>query len=43
MTKIMTAIVAFDLLKKINYLLMMNLLYQKMLGDSPKQVIRLCS
>ena len=33
MTKIMTSIIAFDLFKKINFLLMMNLLYLKMHGD----------
>ena len=42
MTKIMTAIVAFDLIKKINYLWMTNLLFLKMHGDYLKQVIHQC-
>ena len=41
MTKIMTSIVAFDLLKT-NYLLMILLLFLKMLGDFLKAVILLC-
>ena len=42
MTKIMTSIVAFDLFKKTNYLLMILLLFLKMLGDFLKAVILLC-
>ena len=42
MTKIMTAIVAFDLIKKINCHWMITLLYLRMLGDYPKLAIHLC-
>ena len=36
MTKIMTAIVAFDLLQKAMLLLMKNFLFQKLHGECPK-------
>ena len=42
MTKIMTTIIAFDLIRKINFLLMMNLLSLKTLGDYRKAVILQC-
>ena len=42
MTKIMTSIIAFDLLKKINYHLMTNLQYLKMHGDYLKLDIHQC-
>jgi D-alanyl-D-alanine carboxypeptidase (penicillin-binding protein 5/6) len=39
MTKIMTAIVAFDLLKKINYHLMMNLQFRKCLETFSSRIL----
>tara|TARA_B100001564_G_scaffold156635_1_gene131574 strand:- start:281 stop:580 length:300 start_codon:yes stop_codon:yes gene_type:complete len=42
MTKIMTTIVAFDLIENKNFHWMINLLFLKMLGDFLKVVIHLC-
>ena len=42
MTKIMTAIVAIDLIQKNKYHLMINLQSQKMLGDFLRQDIHQC-
>ena len=43
MTKIMTTIIAFDLIKKINFLLMINLLFLRTLGGYRKVAIPQCS
>ena len=42
MTKIMTSIIAFDLLKKIDYRLMINSLFLRTLGDYLKADIHQC-